>query len=279
MALCVSAEAHTKHHHGPRHQYGNNPPAPATLTVHEVNRDVVSADGPKGCQGAHSSNLPCDAVSAKATEDQARYALSQASAAWCGVAIGLVTFAAAVFAACYAKKAADETRRSALATVRAVNATHKANKINLEGQQRQLRAYVHVSGAQVRNLHQRTGRSVVVEIKNYGSTPALKTRFRMGEHVREWPLQSILPLPSFVPTGSSPLPPGRHSIMPSPVGDLSEFEEGELRADRAAIYVWGEITYEDIFGENHVTTFRLVCRGDGLLKGYMHATEEGNDAD
>jgi hypothetical protein len=144
----------------------------------------------------------------------------------------------------------------------------------------QLRAYVHVATAKVFNLDKGSGRFIQVETKNFGQTPARNERFWCAEHVREWPLRTCLnEPPSGLPTGMETVGPGRSSIMKIPVDELSENEERALRDWEAAVYFWGQITYEDVFGNKHFTNVRLVCEGEGLASGLMHATEEGNEAD
>lgn len=150
-----------------------------------------------------------------------------------------------------------------------------------QSSERQLRAYVHVASAKVKNLDKASGREIVVVVKNYGQTPALKARFRSAEHVREWPLQGALDDLSKVEirTGVEALPFGRPVIMHIPVGDLTEWSERALRNGEHAIYFWGLVTYEDVFGKPHFTRIRLVCEGEGVASGSMHATEEGNERD
>jgi hypothetical protein len=63
--------------------------------------------------GTDNPNLPCEAVSAQAALDQARYSFWQALAAGLAVAIGFLTLLAASAAALYAREAAHQTKRSA----------------------------------------------------------------------------------------------------------------------------------------------------------------------
>jgi hypothetical protein len=162
----------------------------------------------------------------------------------------------------------------------AANAARDSADIAADTAKKQLRAYVNVAGAQVYNLNKANGRYIVVETQNFGQTPALDEQFWCGEHVREWPLQSTLSdAPRDLRMGVQTLPPGRKSVMRIPVGELSEFEECELREGRAGVYFWGTIKYRDIFGDTHFTNIRLVCEGEGLTSGLMHATEEGNNSD
>ncbi len=145
--------------------------------------------------------------------------------------------------------------------------------------QRQLRAYVHVKGAIVKNINKPTERVVVVEIENFGQTPAKEVVFRVGEHVREWPLASVLAdPPEDLRKGVGPLAPRGVSFIPTPVSPLSAWEEGELQAGRAAIYAWGDINYLDCFDQPQRAWFCMVCEGEGLPTGSMHLTQEGNGA-
>jgi hypothetical protein len=144
--------------------------------------------------------------------------------------------------------------------------------------QMQLRAYVMLSGANVRYSDKPNERFVAVEIKNYGQTPANDVVFIVGEHVREWPLKTILPSldEKSMRRSIAPLPPTSITFHRVPISDLSSWEEGELRAGRAGVYIWGKITYRDIFADRWETEIRLVCEGEGLRTGLMHPTQDGN---
>ena len=120
---------------------------------------------------------------------------------------------------------------------------------------------------------------MVVEIENFGQTPAKEVVFHVGEHVREWPLDSVLAdPPEDLRRGVGPLAPRGAYFIPVPVSPLSLWEEGELQAGRAAIYAWGDINYLDCFDQPRRTWFRMVCEGEGLPTGSMHLTQEGNGA-
>jgi len=144
----------------------------------------------------------------------------------------------------------------------------------------ELRAYVHLHSAQVFNIDEPEQRFVIVEMQNYGKTPALDVEYWIGEHAREWPTQSAFDdAPQTLSKGKEPLAPGRGSIMHIHVGLLSESEENAFQQGFFGIYAWGKVTYRDIFGQQYMTRFRLVCEGRGLDKGAMHACADGNEAD
>jgi hypothetical protein len=183
--------------------------------------------------------------------------------------LALVSFMQGIFL----YRADKSARVSADAATKAVN-------VASDNAKKQFRAYVYVSGAKVQNLDKENDRYVIVEIKNFGQIPAYDKRFWGGVHVREWPLASVLrEAPEETRMGNEALPPGRLSILRVPVGELSEWEERELREGRAGVYLWGRVTYRDAFGDSHFTNLRFVCEGEGLASGFLHATEEGNESD
>jgi hypothetical protein len=151
--------------------------------------------------------------------------------------------------------------------------------ISSDTARKQLRAYVHVSGARAVYNDVSNERFVVVEIKNYGQTPAHNTKFIMGTVTSAWPVAEVeFQIPPNIPHGMEVLPPGRVSVNVVPLAKLNSFEQNALRDGTGAIYAYGLITYEDIFGEPRRTTFRMACQGDGIIKGQMTATMEGNSA-
>jgi hypothetical protein len=137
---------------------------------------------------------------------------------------------------------------------------------------KQLRAYIDLFAAQVHyDSSNQAACFVDVRIKNYGQTPASDVVSLYGEHVREWPLRSKLHDPPNIPHGIAPLPPDRESIQRIPIGPLNPWLENELKAGRAGIYFWSLVTYADIYGDRHATRMQLVCEGDGIRTGLMHA--------
>jgi hypothetical protein len=48
---------------------------------------------------------------------------------------------------------------------------------------------------------------------------------------------------------------------------------------RMAIYVWGRIFYEDAFGDQRCSNFRLLLTGDNARDGRFSADETGNNED
>ena len=78
--------------------------------------------GDKACKDGNKSSLPCDAESAQAAANQARYTFWEAVAAAVGVVIACATLVAAVWAATWAKRAATHTGSGVTEAKRAAKA-------------------------------------------------------------------------------------------------------------------------------------------------------------
>jgi hypothetical protein len=144
--------------------------------------------------------------------------------------------------------------------------------------EQQLRAYVNVKNAYVLNVADKTKRIITVEIENFGQTPAHDMILHGTAKALEWPLKRVLVLPPLDRSKVSiaPLAPRCTTALSIPLSILSDWEETQLQQGRAGIYTWGEIYYRDSFGVDQRTWFRLVCEGEGLPEGKIHATQEGN---
>jgi hypothetical protein len=166
-----------------------------------------------------------------------------------------------------------------VATALLYQAGERQLHLSRETAQRQLRAYVHVKGAEVQNIGDPSKRRVIIIIENSGQTPAYEVRFRAGEHVREWPLKTEFgDFPDDLRTAIGPLGSNGTYIMPVPVSSLSAWEEEQLQGGKAGIYAWGDINYIDCFGKPQRTWFAYVCEGEGLPKGAMHLFGKENGA-
>lgn len=138
------------------------------------------------------------------------------------------------------------------------------------------------TGAEITNTA--CGPVAYIQIKNSGQTPAYKVLHWGNICVREYPLTSNLPpIPILVLRNASVLGPGIYStkylFLPKP---LTAQEISDLRAGIAAIYVYGEIDYEDAFGKKRVTKYRLMHHvGQGAIGVNTGLTfaDEGNEAD
>jgi hypothetical protein len=128
------------------------------------------------------------------------------------------------------------------------------------------------------------GPRAFMQIKNTGETPAFKV-MRWGYICfREFPL--IAALPTRLPIVASPpttiLGPGQSVTKLLELNPpLTAAQINDLRNGTGAVYVYGEITYVDAFGENRFTHYRTMYHRMGGAIGVstlLSFCEAGNDA-
>jgi hypothetical protein len=148
-----------------------------------------------------------------------------------------------------------------------------------ETAERQLRAYVHISAA--RALPRGDRIDYYIEAKNYGQTPAYDVRLRYIIALRDFPPAEPFSYPDGPLVSSAVLPPDtpmHDAFTPDQV--LGPNQKRRFLAGEVAIYVFGIITYVDIFRRRRTTEFRYMCGGNVGLdsKGALRICEEGNSA-
>lgn len=168
---------------------------------------------------------------------------------------------------------------TAVATVTAAWYTRKEWQSTTDNGRRQLRAYVFPDQANL--VWQGVAKPTVAEIviKNSGQTPAYRLSTATAVLVDDNPLQADRRVTSM---------PDNHTVVP-PTGSyaLSVAMEKPLTADQLkaiqkgtqAIYVFGEIAYDDAFGECRVTRYRFFYSGAGADNGSkvgLAYLDEGN---
>lgn len=148
--------------------------------------------------------------------------------------------------------------------------------------ERQLRAYVHVEDAQLSHANDEWRPCISVAIKNYGQTPARRVRHKIGN--------------ALVMSG-----PGNFAVEPDEsVCDLgpsqgftktfhtnrefwNSMTKPAIIAKTGIYYVFGEITYSDVFNPKKIrrTTYRFQVRadGEGVTDGGLFFAKEGNHSD
>jgi hypothetical protein len=167
--------------------------------------------------------------------------------------------------------------------------------------ERQLRAYVVVELGRIVNVadppaavglnvptearitHPGWGPVAFIQIKNAGQTPAFDVAHWGNICFREFPLGSALPeKPSGSPSCSilGPSIPSTKLFRFGP--RLTPTEVTDLMAGKGAVYVYGEIIYEDGFRKKHRTQYRVMYHQIGGAIGVstdLTFCDEGNTAD
>jgi hypothetical protein len=145
--------------------------------------------------------------------------------------------------------------------------------------ERQLRAYVHV--AEVKVIDDDNLITYYMEIRNFGQTPAHNVSLRYGIALKDYPLTAVLDLPKDLKSISAVVPPQvAIHVNFTPPQPLGPNRRNRLSQRTAAIYVFGTITYDDVFQKRRIAEFRYQYGGvDGPSEtGALEISEEGNKA-
>jgi hypothetical protein len=213
------------------------------------------------CSKSEHADLCAQRRMAKAAEEQTGLNLI-------GLGLLFFTLCATIAAALYAGQAAGAAHK----TVQVMEVTAK----------RQLRAYVNYNGGSVINFD---GASPLVQvvIRNFGQTPAYNVRTRINIWVTPTPLTTpFRDLDADITQRGGVLGPQSHFVLGRALVDrpLTPTVKSEIRNDSRGLFVFGDINYVDAFGENQLTTFRLVYGGGEEIhpEGNLATCEEGNEA-
>lgn len=182
------------------------------------------------------------------------------------------------------------TREAVEDTSQATKAMERQNDIAEDTAKRQLRAYVDLKSADLSlctegkfpsDCAHPEQRFADVVIQNYGLTPARNLVSAAGVCVKPFPpteANPVGPIPEWVERAVGELPPGRTNGLPLEVTRSGPLYEGLIKGE-LAVYFYGEISYEDIFGETHHTTISLVSHGISFKRNSFTVAKQGNHSD
>jgi hypothetical protein len=143
----------------------------------------------------------------------------------------------------------------------------------------QLRAYVTVESGQIHAVAGEAPKAQVT-VKNYGQTPAYKFRLVGGMGMAQ--SFDALPPPTGDPRGTQGVlaPTGVFQwFMVAPMV-LSTEAYDQLSAGNLTLFVYGEVNYEDAFGNPRTLKFRAMFGGPaGVQSNQLASCAEGNEAD
>jgi hypothetical protein len=121
----------------------------------------------------------------------------------------------------------------------------------------QLRAYVLMDTGQISDLNNSPFK-VSLCLKNSGMTPAFNVDFYQAVVIKEYPLETELMNPKAIgPTSNTAVAPGKNmcDTFNSNI-TLTPERISAIKDGKATIYVYGSITYKDIYKETHSTSYR-----------------------
>jgi len=151
---------------------------------------------------------------------------------------------------------------------------------------RQLRAYLGVSKI-ILALEDQTLPVAIAEVQNFGNTPAQAVRQWIAIAIHAYPVESL-------PESTNPQNASVSTIFPG-IKNVSRAalkirlpSSTLLGTPQGTIYVYGRITYEDVFKNERYTNFRFLFGGPepgvayrddgGKLRGAMRPDCIGNDS-
>jgi hypothetical protein len=129
---------------------------------------------------------------------------------------------------------------------------------------RSLRAYVCVSQCYLTDGEQPSG---MVEIKNFGKTPASKVKHWIGISINTVPITGQLGALVEGPASISVLAPTVPLALPVKLKiPLRPNDQAIFGSARCTAYVFGKVTYEDIYGSEWTTHFQFFWDGHTASK-------------
>jgi hypothetical protein len=198
-----------------------------------------------------------------------------------------------------AKEQSGDMKRSIAESIRAANAMEEFAKSAERGSKaaaqsvvlvaQQMRAYLsaRIDGG----IYQDRAMNLRFEVRpmliNTGLTPARRISYVAKADVLPFPLPNDFVFPSLEPPSSvfGLLAPQQNFIMNAMV-DRDFFDDGEVenikRGNGIRLYIWGTVTYEDVFGDQRYTNFShsivWVPLKDGSERILGHYVDRHNDA-
>lgn len=172
-------------------------------------------------------------------------------------------------------------KRSMRVAEMAAVATEDSVNIMRDTATRQLRAYISIDCARI-EFPEPGVPKVTVTIKNSGQTPAHNLRHWIHQWIERYPLSIDLPEPpdDFVMSSSVLGSGATHEmqiIHPKPI--IKPCCIHEIGTPDATIYVYGAVTYQDVFGNEHFIKYRLMHGGSNQVRpGFLSPCEAGNEA-
>jgi hypothetical protein len=172
-------------------------------------------------------------------------------------------------------------QRSMKVAESAASSAERSVEIMQDTAKRQLRAYLSVDRAAIDFPEPGVPRIAVV-IKNCGQTPAHEVRHWIHHWILPYPLVEELPeAPDGFVMSSALIGAGGVSEMeftrPDPIEPKHLLPQ--LGTAMGTIYVYGKVTYKDVFGQEQFMRYRFMFGGPEPVKaGKLAPCEEGNEA-
>ncbi len=169
---------------------------------------------------------------------------------------------AAVVAAFAAMWAARQAYRSANAANESVRLTEKNMQEEVKTAHLEARAYLTLTGAKDSKVEPGASIATVFELKNVGNTPAYNTKFGcVVGFSRTIPTQEKINAGMLIMPGLGEIAPSSEFSVKCFTDDTNKPVQIDLQAmpdlntGRLQLYCCGKVTYDDAFGDHHITRF------------------------
>jgi hypothetical protein len=184
--------------------------------------------------------------------------------------------------------AAEAAKRGAIASESQVKATQESIQATVNSFQLDQRAWLGANKiGLVDSIDLGSTIKGLIELTNTGKTPAKKVRTLGAIEVLA---KGVVPIPKYQvdhtdQTSYSVIQPGMSMTITTPAikgasgeefGTTNQTDLDDLKSGRFIIYIFGEITYEDVFGRPHITKF---CGFVNRNLQTVRACQTYNDAD
>ena len=279
-------------------------PAPPAAPVLDV-----SPPPDRGCEYGkddRKSDLCAQWKAADAAYDAALWAWWQLILGGAGLALGAATMAAAIAAAVYAKRAAVATEatveiarsaaseagdalaianRNAKAAASSAVVARKGLEHAQLASRNQLRAYLYLETAYLDiHLPKIKGEplpgtaDIQLSFRNFGQTPATEVTMAVEACIHPPPFHQVFNHVAGIFQRSGDM---AHRMTAGQIIELKDFaaQRPAIDAGAMALYVYGRVTYRDMFGEQHITDFRWFMTGAKEIEAKrFRVAPEGNKA-
>lgn len=150
---------------------------------------------------------------------------------------------------------------------------------------KELRAYLGRGGGEVFKLPNNILRGVV-EIKNFGETPAHNVMVAIAGELRAPGDKRAFNDPNFIPH-KQPIAPTMSWTFGHEFLGMTDQDLKDVLADKKLVYIWGHVKYQDIYNKTQTLKFRLrnvvkvivtTETGIAIEKWKFYPEDEGNEA-
>ncbi|HEV2399280.1 MAG TPA: hypothetical protein VGS27_20200 [Candidatus Sulfotelmatobacter sp.] len=187
-----------------------------------------------------------------------------------GLLVTLIIAAATFLSAMAAKDAASASNEQAKAAWKNIELTSKNIDLTVETFRKDQRAWIGPAQHGPINISPGSPLTIEIIVQNYGKTPALKFESHswLLDHATGSPPNFAVAPRSRVSSSDVLYPGMQISLIPSTQGQKITAEQvAAFQSGKRTLYVFGDLSYNDVFGSAHRSTFCLYL--EPTLKGLL----------